>query len=56
MNGNATIRHAGTALLAEAGVDAGDVGLLINTSVTRAHLEPSVASKVHVGWACPPPR
>ncbi|WP_407342452.1 3-oxoacyl-ACP synthase III [Pengzhenrongella phosphoraccumulans] len=40
---------AGAKALAEAGVDAGDVGLLINTSVTRAHLEPSVASKVHDG-------
>ncbi|RYV52504.1 3-oxoacyl-ACP synthase III [Pengzhenrongella frigida] len=40
---------AGAKALAEAGVDAGDVGLLINTSVTRAHLEPSVASRVHDG-------
>lgn len=44
---------AGAKALAEAGVDAGDVGLLINTSVTRAHLEPSVASKVHDGLGLP---
>lgn len=44
---------AGAKALAEAGVDAGDVGLLINTSVTRAHLEPSVASKIHDGLGLP---
>jgi len=44
---------AGAKALAEAGVDAADVGLLINTSVTRAHLEPSVASKVHDGLGLP---
>lgn len=40
---------AGAKALAEAGVDAGDVGLIINTSVTRVHLEPSIASRVHDG-------
>ncbi|WP_227425027.1 3-oxoacyl-ACP synthase III [Pengzhenrongella sicca] len=45
---------AGAKALAEAGVDASDVGLVINTSVTRAHLEPSVASKVHDGLGLPP--
>ncbi len=45
---------AGAKALAESGVDAADVGLLINTSVTRAHLEPSVASKVHDGLGLPP--
>ena len=44
---------AGAKALAEAGVDAGEVDLLINTSVTRAHLEPSVASKVHDGLSLP---
>ena len=44
---------AGAKALAEAGVAADDVGLLINTSVTRAHLEPSVASKVHDGLGLP---
>ena len=33
--------------LAEAKVDPKDVGLLINTSVTRKHLEPSVAVGIH---------
>jgi len=45
---------AGAKALAEAGVAATEVGLLINTSVTRAHLEPSVASKVHDGLGLPP--
>ena len=40
---------AGAKALAEAGIDAGDVGLLINTSVTRTFLEPSVASRIHSG-------
>lgn len=38
---------AGRRALAEAGVAPGDVGLLINTSVTRKHLEPSVAVRLH---------
>ncbi len=38
---------AGTAALSAAGVDASRVGLLINTSVTRATLEPSVAVRIH---------
>ncbi|MFG6445071.1 3-oxoacyl-ACP synthase III [Microbacterium sp. P06] len=33
--------------LAEAGVDPSEVGLIINTSVTRKHLEPSVAVRLH---------
>src|SRR5687768_11705569 len=40
---------AGKRALAEAGVDASDVGLLNNTSVTRKHLEPSVAVRLHHG-------
>jgi 3-oxoacyl-[acyl-carrier-protein] synthase III len=38
---------AGAKALAEAGVDPGRVGLLIDTSVSRAHLEPSSAVAVH---------
>lgn len=41
--------EAGAKALAEAGVDPGRVGLVINTSVTRTHLEPSVAVRVHHG-------
>lgn len=41
--------EAGRAALAEAGVEPGQVGLLINTSVTRQHLEPSIAVSVHAG-------
>jgi len=44
---------AGAKALAESGVAASDVGLLINTSVTRVHLEPSIASKVHDGLGLP---
>ncbi|GAA3278877.1 3-oxoacyl-ACP synthase III [Paenarthrobacter aurescens] len=39
--------EAGAKALAEAGVEASDIGLLINTSVTRRNLEPSVAVKIH---------
>ncbi|WGW11028.1 3-oxoacyl-ACP synthase III [Saxibacter everestensis] len=45
--------EAGAKALAEAGVEPGDVGLLINTSVTRKHLEPSVAVKIHHGLGLP---
>jgi 3-oxoacyl-[acyl-carrier-protein] synthase III len=38
---------AGEAALARSGVDRADIGILINTSVTRDHLEPSTASIVH---------
>ena len=38
---------AGGKALAEAGVEPSAIGLMVNTSVTREHLEPSVA----VGWA-----
>lgn len=44
---------AGERALAEAGVDASQVGLLINTSVTRKHLEPSVAVALHHGLGLP---
>ncbi|MFD5213600.1 3-oxoacyl-ACP synthase III [Microbacterium sp. NPDC058345] len=44
---------AGTRALAEAGVDPSEVGLLINTSVSRKHLEPSVAVRLHHGLGLP---
>lgn len=44
---------AGRRALAEADVDASEVGLLINTSVTRKHLEPSVAVRLHHGLGLP---
>lgn len=46
--------EAGAKALAEAGVDAARVGLLVNTSVTRTHLEPSVAVRIHHGLSLPP--
>lgn len=39
--------EAGAKAMAEAGIEPHDVGLLINTSVTRRNLEPSVAVKIH---------
>jgi 3-oxoacyl-[acyl-carrier-protein] synthase III len=45
--------EAGAKALAESGIAASDVGLLINTSVTRRNLEPSVAVKVHHGLGLP---
>ncbi|MGF0114982.1 3-oxoacyl-ACP synthase III [Promicromonospora sp. Marseille-Q5078] len=44
---------AGHEALRAAGVEAADVGLLINTSVTRRHLEPSVAVRLHHGLGLP---
>ena len=44
---------AGRDALAQAGVRADQVGLLINTSVTRKHLEPSVAVRIHHGLGLP---
>jgi acyl-CoA:acyl-CoA alkyltransferase len=38
---------AGGKAIAEAGVSVEDIGLLINTSVSRAHLEPATAASVH---------
>lgn len=49
---DATIQ-AGARALADAGVDPSEVGLLINTSVTRKHLEPSVAVRLHHGLGLP---
>lgn len=39
--------EAGAKAIAEAGVDPARIGLLVNTSVSRDHLEPSVAVRVH---------
>lgn len=44
---------AGQRALQAAGVEPGQVGLLINTSVTRKHLEPSVAVRIHHGLGLP---
>ena len=44
---------AGRIALREAGIKPSDVGLLINTSVTRKHLEPSVAVRIHHGLGLP---
>ena len=44
---------AGKVALREAGIKPSDVGLLINTSVTRKHLEPSVAVRIHHGLGLP---
>ncbi|GAA2174810.1 3-oxoacyl-ACP synthase III [Agrococcus versicolor] len=44
---------AGRRALAEAGVDPSEVGLIINTSVSRPHLEPSVAVRLHNGLGLP---
>jgi len=45
--------EAGRRALAQAGVRPEQVGLLINTSVTRPHLEPSVAVRLHHGLGLP---
>lgn len=39
--------EAGAKALAESGVDPARVGLLVNTSVSREHLEPSISVRVH---------
>nr|WP_208379809.1 3-oxoacyl-ACP synthase III [Microbacterium endophyticum] len=44
---------AGQRALDEAGIKASDIGLLINTSVSRPHLEPSVAVRIHHGLGLP---
>ncbi|MFG6402015.1 3-oxoacyl-ACP synthase III [Microbacterium sp. P04] len=49
---DATIAAAEQAL-AEAGVQPHEIGLIINTSVTRKHLEPSVAVRLHHGLGLP---
>jgi 3-oxoacyl-[acyl-carrier-protein] synthase III len=44
---------AGRRALAESGVDVSEIGLLINTSVSRKNLEPSVAVRLHHGLGLP---
>ena len=44
---------AGERALQQAGIAPGEVGLLINTSVTRKNLEPSVAVSIHHGLGLP---
>lgn len=44
---------AGKRALAEAGIRPDQIGLIINTSVTRKHLEPSVAVRLHHGLGLP---
>ncbi|GAA3296735.1 3-oxoacyl-ACP synthase III [Arthrobacter citreus] len=45
--------EAGAKAIAEAGVEPSEIGLLINTSVTRRNLEPSVAVKIHNALGLP---
>ncbi|WP_375406550.1 3-oxoacyl-ACP synthase III [uncultured Amnibacterium sp.] len=45
--------QAGVNALREAGVRAGSIGLLINTSITKEHIEPSVATRLHHGLGLP---
>ncbi|GAA4057439.1 3-oxoacyl-ACP synthase III [Agromyces indicus] len=44
---------AGRRALESAGIRPDQVGLLINTSITRPHLEPSVAVRIHHGLGLP---
>ncbi|HUF96653.1 MAG TPA: 3-oxoacyl-ACP synthase III [Ilumatobacter sp.] len=45
---------AGRKAIQAAGIDATEIGLLISTSVSKHHLEPSVASAVHHHLGLPP--
>lgn len=45
--------QVGNAALQQAGVGRDDIGLLINTSVTKRHIEPSVAVRLHHGLGLP---
>ncbi|GAA2017648.1 3-oxoacyl-ACP synthase III [Nakamurella flavida] len=44
---------AGAKAMAEAGVNPSQIGLMVNTSVSRAHLEPSTAVAVHHALGLP---
>ncbi len=44
---------AGAKALAEAGIDSSRIGLMVNTSVSRAHLEPSTAVGIHHALGLP---
>ena len=45
--------EAGAKAIAEAGVDPARIGLMVNTSVSREHLEPSIAVKIHAELGLP---
>ena len=44
---------AGAKAISESGVDPAAIGLMVNTSVSRKHLEPSTASAVHAALELP---
>ncbi|MGY5883609.1 3-oxoacyl-ACP synthase III [Modestobacter lacusdianchii] len=44
---------AGAKAISESGVDPADIGLMVNTSVSRKHLEPSTAVAVHSALGLP---
>jgi acyl-CoA:acyl-CoA alkyltransferase len=44
---------AGAKAISESGIDPADIGVMINTSVSRMHLEPSTASAVHHALGLP---
>ena len=44
---------AGAKALSACGIDASDIGLMLNTSVSRQYLEPSTAVAVHHGLGLP---
>ena len=45
--------NAGAKALADSGIDPADIGLMVNTSISRQHLEPSTAVAVHDGIGLP---
>ncbi len=45
---------AGAKAISESGVDIADIGLMVNTSVSRRYLEPSTAVAVHHALGLPP--
>ena len=45
---------AGAKAIGESGIDPADIGLMVNTSVSRHHLEPSTAVAVHDALGLPP--
>lgn len=44
---------AGAKAISESGIDPADIGVMINTSVSRLHLEPSTATAVHHALGLP---
>jgi acyl-CoA:acyl-CoA alkyltransferase len=44
---------AGAKAISESGVDPADIGVMVNTSVSRMHLEPSTATAVHAQLGLP---